>query len=109
MYGRGTVGGAELDTWNQWEAWQRIDTMEPGRAILSVAVSLTSVGENESEEGMQLTINPTCEQKPKPHTISATCNNLFLVLLLYFSTPTLVFACKLLLPSSLYTPLLLAN
>ncbi len=38
MYGRGTVGGADLDTWNQWEAWQHryMSTMEPGRAILTV-------------------------------------------------------------------------
>ena len=36
MYGRGTVGGAEVDTWNQWEAWQHkyMSNMEPGRAIL---------------------------------------------------------------------------
>ncbi len=50
MYGRGTVGGAELDTWNQWEVWQHryMSTMEPGRAILTVCgVSVTSVGEKD--------------------------------------------------------------
>ncbi len=53
MYGRGTVGGAELDTWNQWEVWQHryMSTMEPGRAILTVCgVSVTSVGEKDSIE-----------------------------------------------------------
>ncbi len=53
MYGRGTVGGAELDMSNQWEACQHryMSTMEPGRAILTVCgVSLTSVGEKDSIE-----------------------------------------------------------
>ncbi len=26
MYGVALVDGAELDTWNQWEAWEHIDT-----------------------------------------------------------------------------------
>ncbi len=53
MYGSGTVGGAEVDTWNQWEAWQYryMSTMEPGRAILTVSgVSVTSVGKKDSIE-----------------------------------------------------------
>ncbi len=50
MYGRGTVGGAELDTWNQWEAWQHryMSTIEPGRAILTVCGQCASVGEKGS-------------------------------------------------------------
>ncbi len=28
MYGLGTVGGAELDTWNQWESLQHILLIE---------------------------------------------------------------------------------
>ncbi len=61
MYGRGSVGGAELDTWNQWEAWQHryMSTMESGRAILTVCgVSVTSVGEKDSiEHLLQSTAN----------------------------------------------------
>ncbi len=41
MYGLGTVGGAELDTWKQWESLQHrymyMSTMEPGRAVCELS------------------------------------------------------------------------
>ncbi len=74
MYGRGTVGGAELDMWNQWEAYASIDTcpMEPGRALTVCGVSLTSVGEKDSIEHL-LCLGCICKRSRYMYTVVCLC------------------------------------